>query len=465
MPRSQPEPVSFARASAAFLDGRSTPRRFLERCLEAISKHDRTIKAFVTLDVRAARKAADAATRRYKTARPLSNIDGCPIAVKDIIATADMPTQMNSPIYRKWRPKADAACVMALRQAGAVIVGKTVTTEFAIGRSGPSRNPFDTTRTPGGSSSGSAAAVACGMVPAALGTQTQGSVLRPAAYCGVVGFKPTHGALHTGGIHLLSATSDHLGVIAASVEDAWLTASQISRGVASPGVGFLSGIDRNTIVARQPRNLIRLFTRGWTETDGATRSAFDAFIDRIKAQGIDVTSRDEDREVAQLEDELEKELDGHLDLIAYEMRWPFEAYLATYGPRMIGPRIRGLIDRGRAVTPRHYETLLATRQRLQRSAAAVLGRCDGFITLACSGPAPKGLAQTGSRTFPSYGSWLGLPAFSLPLLEVNRLPVGVQLLGRSGDDAMLCAIARWVADNTPSRSTGDDPTHASAVLM
>jgi Asp-tRNA(Asn)/Glu-tRNA(Gln) amidotransferase A subunit family amidase len=445
VPRSLPEPVSFVRASAAFLDGRSTPRRFLERCLEAISRHDRTIKAFVTLDVRSAQKAADAATRRYKAAQSLSPIDGCPIAVKDIIATADMPTQMNSPIYRKWRPKADAACVAALRQRGAVIIGKTVTTEFAIGRSGPTRNPFDTTRTPGGSSSGSAAAVACGMVPAALGTQTQGSVLRPAAYCGVVGFKPTHGGLHTGGIHLLSTTSDHLGVIAATVEDAWLTASQISRGLASPGVGFIGGGDYSN-VPHQPRKLIRLFTRGWTETDAETRAEFNGLLDRVKTLGIDVTSRKDDAEVARLEDDFEKELDGHVDLIAYEMRWPFEDYVARYGPRMVGPRIRELIERGRTVTPRHYQTLLATRRRLQQAADAVLARCDGFITLACSGPAPKGLTQTGSRTFPSYGSWLGLPAFSLPLLEVKRLPVGVQLLGRAGADLTLCAIARWMAE-------------------
>jgi hypothetical protein len=134
VPRNLPDPVSFVRAAADFRDGRTTPRRFLERCLEAISRHDRTIKAFVTLDARGARKAADAATRRYKQARPLSPVDGCPIAVKDIIATADMPTEMNSPIYRKWRPKADAACVMALRRAGAIVIGKTVTTEFAIGR-------------------------------------------------------------------------------------------------------------------------------------------------------------------------------------------------------------------------------------------------------------------------------------------------------------------------------------------
>jgi len=438
--------VSFVRAAAGFRDGRTTPRHFLERCLEAISRHDRGIHAFVTLDARGARKAADAATRRYKAGRPLSPVDGCPIAVKDIIATADMPTQMNSPIFKNWRPKADAACVMALRQRGAVIVGKTVTTEFAIGRSGPTRNPFDTVRTPGGSSSGSAAAVACGMVPAALGTQTQGSVLRPAAYCGVVGFKPTHGALHTGGIHLLSRTSDHLGVIAATVDDAWLVAAQISLGAASAGVGVMNGAGDTATASSQPRKLIRLFTRGWMETDKTSRARFDAFIDRLKALGIDVTSRQEDAEVEQLEQQFEQELDGHVDLIAYEMRWPFEDYLARYGPRMLSPRIREWLDRARTVTPRDYEARLATRQRLQRAAEVVLARCDGFITLACSGPAPRGLTQTGSRTFPSYGSWLGLPAFSLPLLEVDGLPVGVQLLGRAGADSTLCAIARWMTD-------------------
>ncbi|HEY3160329.1 MAG TPA: amidase [Vicinamibacterales bacterium] len=444
MRHSRPEPVSFARASAAFSAGRDTPRALLERCLAAVKRHEKSIQAFVTLDARAARKAADAATRRYKAGRPLSPVDGCPIAVKDIIATADMPTQMNSPIYKGWRPKFDAASVAALRQAGAVIVGKTVTTEFAIGRSGPTKNPWDTTRTPGGSSSGSAAAVACGMSPAALGTQTQGSVLRPAAYCGVVGFKPTHGALHTGGIHLLSPTSDHLGVIAATVEDAWRVAAQISLGTASPGVGLLAGAAEPPPAAHQPRKLIRLFTRGWTETDAASHRAFEALIDRLKSRGVDITSRAEDAEAAELEAQFEKELDGHVDLIAYEMRWPFEDYVTRYGPKRVGPRIRELLEQARALTPGDYEQRLATRQRLQRAAAAVLSRCDGFITLACSGPAPRGLAHTGSRTFPSYASWLGLPAFSLPLLEVGGLPVGVQLIGRAGADSTLCATAQWM---------------------
>ena len=164
--------------------GRDTPRDFLERCLDVIAKRDATVQAFVTLNLEGARKAADAAGKRYKAGKPLSMVDGCPVAIKDIIATADMPTQMNSPAFKGWQSGQDAACVAALRKGGAVIVGKTVTTEFAIGFSGPTTNPFDATRTPGGSSSGTAASVGAGMVPVGLGTQTQASTLRPASYCG-----------------------------------------------------------------------------------------------------------------------------------------------------------------------------------------------------------------------------------------------------------------------------------------
>jgi Asp-tRNA(Asn)/Glu-tRNA(Gln) amidotransferase A subunit family amidase len=284
------------------------------------------------------------------------------------------------------------------------------------------------------------------MASAALGTQTQGSILRPAAYCGIVGFKPTHNVLHTGGIHLLSQTSDHLGVIAATVDDAWRVAAQISLGAASPGVGFLPGAADGVPAARHPRKLIRLFTRGWTETDDETKRGFEALIDQLRARGIDITDRDENADVAELEKQFESELDGHVDLIAYEMRWPFEDYIARYGAKAVGSRIRELVEHAKKLTPARYESLLATRHRLQRAAAGVLARCDGFITLASSGPAPVGLTFTGSRTFPSYASWLGLPAFSLPLLTSRRLPVGVQLIGRAGADSTLCAVARWTAE-------------------
>jgi Asp-tRNA(Asn)/Glu-tRNA(Gln) amidotransferase A subunit family amidase len=281
------------------------------------------------------------------------------------------------------------------------------------------------------------------MAPAALGTQTQGSILRPASYCGVVGFKPTFGALNAGGVHLVSPTNDHLGVIAATVEDAWSVAAQISIGGGSPGVGLMSGAGAKTPAPRQPQKLIRLYTRGWDETDAPTRNAFNEAIERLKARGIEIASRYDDPEVADLEEQLEHGIDGQRDIMAYEMLWPFGDYLARHRAQ-VGPQIRELLELGHHVSPAGYEALLANRQRMQQIAARVLTRCNGFATLAASGPAPVGLTFTGSRTFPSYASWLGLPAFSLPLMTVKAMPVGLQLIGGAGADGALCAAARWV---------------------
>jgi Asp-tRNA(Asn)/Glu-tRNA(Gln) amidotransferase A subunit family amidase len=259
----------------------------------------------------------------------------------------------------------------------------------------------------------------------------------------VVGYKPTIGALHSGGIHLLSPTCDHLGVIAATVEDAWLVTSQISLGVGSPGIGFLAGAGPDAPAPRQPKKLIRLYTRGWTEIDSDTRSRFHAAIDRLRPHGVEIASRDDDPGVADLEEQLERGIDGQLDIVAYEMKWPYEDYIRRYGT-LVGPRIRELVDRAHRMTPADYEALLANRHRMQQVAATLLARCDGLITLASSGPASSGLAHTGSRTFPSYASWLGLPAFSLPLLTVKKMPVGIQLIGRAGGDGALCGSARWM---------------------
>jgi Asp-tRNA(Asn)/Glu-tRNA(Gln) amidotransferase A subunit family amidase len=330
-----------------------------------------------------------------------------------------------------------------LRQGGAVIIGKTVTTEFAIGRSGPTTNPFDPKRTPGGSSSGSAAAVGCGMVPVALGTQTQGSLLRPASYCGVVGFKPTIGTLHTGGIHPLSATCDHLGVIAGTLEDAWRVASQVSSGIGSPGGHFLPGAGPVPPEPQQPRRLIRLYTRGWTEIDSDTQDAFNAVLVLLESRGVEIASRETNPEMADLEEQLDAGVDGALAIVAYEMQWPYGEYIARFGKR-IGPRIRELVDRAHAMAPVDYENLLGNRRRIRDVVQQWLHSHDGFITLAASGPANVGLRHTGSRTFQIYASWLGLPAFTLPLMEVNGLPVGIQLLGFHGADAALCATANWM---------------------
>src|SRR5258706_1872086 len=253
-----PDIVSFAGALPDIVSGRRTPREFLGRCLDVIGAREKAVRAFVTLDAKGARKAADAATKRYKARKPLSPVDGMPIAIKDIIATVGMPTQMNSPAFKGWQSGQDAACVAALRQGGAVIIGKTVTTEFALGFSGPTTNPFDSERTPGGSSSGSAAAFGAGIVAAGLGTQTQASTLRPASFCGAVGFKPSLGQLHLGGVHPLSATADHLGIIGAPLGDVWRVASQISLGIGSPGRRFLEGAGAEMPPPKPPRKLIRL---------------------------------------------------------------------------------------------------------------------------------------------------------------------------------------------------------------
>jgi len=437
-----PNVLSYSSVMPEFVSGRRTPREFLERCIDVIQARERTVKAFVTLNLAAARKAADASTRRYRSGKPLSPVDGLPIAVKDIIATADAPTQMNSPAFKGWQSGQDAACVAALRKGGAVIVGKSVTTEFAIGFSGPTTNPFDSARTPGGSSSGSAAAVGAGMVPAGLGTQTQASTLRPASYCGAVGFKPTIGALHTGGIHPLSATCDHLGIIAGTLEDAWRVASQVSLGIGSPGHPFLPGAGPEPPAPRGPGKLIRLYTRGWTEIDDSTKEAFETAVQALEAAGVRIVSRDDDERVARLERELDGGVDGALAIVAYEMKWPYEDYIARYG-KLIGTRIHGLIERARGLTPADYEALLENRRRVLQLVRETAAGADGFLTLASSGPAIEGFEYTGSRTFLVYGSWLGLPAFSLPLLQVDGLPLGIQLIGVPQGDGALCALAHW----------------------
>ena len=283
-------PRPFASARPAFLDGSDSPRAFLERCLEVIEARDADVKAFVTLNIDRARTAADESAKRYAAKSPLSLVDGCPVGVKDIIDTSDMPTQMNSKIREGHRPKADAACVHALRQGGAIILGKTVTTEFACGVSGSTTNPYDPARTPGGSSSGSAASVGAGMAPVGLGTQTAGSLIRPASFNGAYALKATFGAINLGGVHPVCSTRDHLGVMAASLEDTWRTAHHISaRGGSAAGYSGISG-GAELPVAKKPRRLAIMRLRGWEETDDTSRAEFESLLERLRGAGVELMS-------------------------------------------------------------------------------------------------------------------------------------------------------------------------------
>src|SRR5690348_9775697 len=219
----RPSAQPFLSAAKRFESGEDTPRALLERCLALFDTWEPQIGAFVHVNIAGARQAADRATERWREGRSLSAVDGMPVGIKDIIETADLPTEMGSPLFMGWQSGRDAASVAALREAGAVIVGKTVTTEFAATEPRGTRNPWDPRRTPGGSSSGSAAAVAVGIVSAALGTQVVGSIVRPASFCGCVGFKPTVGALNRGCRYdFLSQCC--AAVLPLTLEDAWQVA-------------------------------------------------------------------------------------------------------------------------------------------------------------------------------------------------------------------------------------------------
>ena len=407
-----------------------------------LESREAEVRAFVTLDLEGARRAADESTARYRAGRPLSPVDGCPFGVKDIIETADLPTRMNSPIFAEWRSGRDAACVRALRRGGAVLLGKTVTTEFAAGRSGPTVHPLDATRTPGGSSSGSAAAVAAGMAPVAFGTQAGGSTIRPASYCGLVGLKPTIGTFSMAGIHTISPTIDHLGILASNLPDLWSIARQVSDLADTPGVRGLPGSGHALPPAAAPSRLVHLHTAGRAEVDAEAIAAFDALVERIRAAGVEVTSRDDAPLVASLESTLDTGVGGRLDIMAWEMRWPFEEYVDHHGPE-VGEILHGYVRRARNLTAADYEDALRERRRVKEVVERFGERADGFISFASSGLAPLGLDHTGSRTFLNYWSWLGNPAFSLPLMTVRGLPVGLQLIGFDGKDDRLAALAGW----------------------
>ncbi|MGZ9067381.1 MAG: amidase [Burkholderiales bacterium] len=442
-----PHALDFAKARARFLAREDDPREYLERCIATISALDADVRAFVTLGLDAARSAADASAQRYRSGKPLSAVDGMPIGVKDIMDTADLPTQMGSPIYSGWQPRWDAACVHALRSGGAVVVGKTVTTAFACGATNQTRNPLDPRRTPGGSSSGSGAAVGAGMLPAGLGTQTQGSTLRPASYCGVVGFKPTHGALTMQGVHPISFTHDHLGVIGGTLEDTWCVASHVSVVGGHPGAPGLQGASPVLPEARKPKKLIVLLTPAWnSEVEAPARNAFETLLEALRRRGIELITREDDAQFAALEGAFFSSfVDRSVDITSYEMKWPFAAYAEREGEKL-EKRVHDRLARAAEMTPAYYAELLAEKAHMKARAEKIMRDADAMVTLSASGPSPLGHEHTGSRTYLLFATFLGLPAFSLPLMEADGMPLGAQLIGHAGRDGELCAIANGLLE-------------------
>jgi len=432
----------FAAERKAFLSGTRSPVDLLQDCISNIEAKESTVRAFAHLDLEGARRAAEASALRYREKRPLSPIDGMPIAIKDIIDTIDMPTQMNNPYFEGNQPRSDAACVRAVREGGAIILGKSVTTEFAIGRSGPTVNPHNPRHTPGGSSSGAGAGTASGMFAASFGTQTQGSIVRPASFNGVVGYKPTLGKLSTDGVHPLSRTHDHLGVLGQSVDTVWAMArwvGEIAPGQDSNGLG---GAADGELLSAAPTRLAVARTKGFDDLDEASLAAFEQVLSDSRARGIAVVEPDQDAYLADLVRRLDHVVDISLRMVAFDMRWPFRSYMDK-APDMMGPRLHELVKLGHAVTLDEYRLMRAEREDL-RNRVLELGRSyDAVVLPAASGPAPEGFEFTGARTLLLYWSFLGFPAFSLPVMSVRDMPFGLQLAGFQGCDHKLAQHAKW----------------------
>lgn len=426
--------------TAVFAAGTDTPRKFLERCLEQIEALEPKVGAFVAMNLAGARAAADRASERWRAGKTLSAIDGMPIGIKDIMETADMPTEQGSPLFKNWRGGKDSAAVSALREAGAVIVGKTVTTEFAATEPRGTRNPWDLERTPGGSSSGSAAAVGCGMLPAALGTQVIGSINRPASFCGCFGFKPSVGGINRGGSYDgLSQSAS--GTLAATLEEAWVVARTISSVVGGdPGSPGLAG-PMTLPTAKRPRTVALLQTAGWSEAMPEAKAALEAVVAQLKAADITVKDRKASPAVETVEAAIEPANPLSRRINAWESRWPLNTYARDMNREGLSKAAQDRLAEAEAMTREEAAELLLERKRVREVYATLAKEFDACITLAAPGPAPVGLGWTGNPIFVVPSSLLGVPAMSLPLMEVQGLPLGLQVIGFFEADAALAATA------------------------
>jgi Asp-tRNA(Asn)/Glu-tRNA(Gln) amidotransferase A subunit family amidase len=440
------EPLTFFDAVPRFVQGEDTPRAYLERCLEVIAAREPVVKAWVVLNQPGAREAADRSAERYRSGRPLSPIDGMPIGIKDLIETKDMPTGHGCAAFAGNHTLRDSALVRAMRDAGAVILGKTVTTEMGGAFPGATTNPFDPGRTPGGSSSGSAAAVGACMVPAAIGTQVGGSLIRPASFCGNCAVKPTMGALHRG--ERQGYSQSHVGVHAGSLIDMWRVAMEIAhRAGGDPGrPGLFGGPDLSPPL--RPARLIAMETAGWAALDGKTREGFGHILSALREAGVEVLRRNDDRLIEAFERGIADAKAITTDICDWENRWSFENLVEQY-PGKYSDVLYKRLEAGRNLTLDDYRRRLLQRQEAQNRLFAIAPLADAPIALASPGPAPRGLGSTGDPVFNNPTSMLGAPAVTVPMLAIEGMPVGIQIVGQSHADFRTTGIARWLSETVP----------------
>jgi Asp-tRNA(Asn)/Glu-tRNA(Gln) amidotransferase A subunit family amidase len=411
----------------------------VQACLARIRDADADVQAWTFLDPDYAIAQARAADDYRLSGQPTGALHGVPVGIKDIIDTADMPTENGSPLHAGRTPSRDAAVVARLRGAGAVIMGKTVTTEFATRHPGKTRNPHNPAHTPGGSSSGSAAAVAVGMVPLALGSQTGGSTIRPASYCGVYGLKPTHGLISRHGMWELSRTVDHVGLFARSLEDlALLMEELVGHDEGDPDTRPRARVPYRVVAAEEPPlppMLGFMKTPLWDRVDADAQEAFaeltDHLGDRVEEMELSAATADAWR--------WHEAISGAEMALSLRREWE----MARDG---LSPELRARIERGRAVSAVEY---LYARARVPELVAAFTElfeqRCDAILTPSAFGTAPAGLQSTGDPAMCALWTLCGMPAVNVPLMQgANGLPLGVQLVGPRHGDARLLRTARWL---------------------
>ena len=438
MDASQLNWLSATDAARAVRDGALSTEQLVAACLARIRESEPQVQAWQYLDPEHALAQARALDERHRHGESAGPLHGVPVGVKDIIDTADMPTEDGTVLHAGRTPDLDAAVVALLRAAGAVILGKTVTTECATYTPGKTRNPHNPEHTPGGSSSGSAAAVAAGMVPLALGSQTNGSVIRPAAFCGVYGFKPTHGLIPRAGILKLSRTLDHVGVFARTIEDIALVAEQlVGCDESDPDTRPRARPPYREVAAQEPPlPPLLAFVKGpvWERAEEETKQAFAELVAELGDRVVEVA----------LPETGQRALDWHRTIMEAEMAANLDLEWEK-GRDRLSESLRNQLARGREVRALDYQKALARVSLLNDGFAELFVNYDAILTPAAPGTAPKGLSATGDPAFCTLWTLCGMPAISLPLMQgENGLPLGVQLVGPRHGDARLLRTARWL---------------------
>jgi Asp-tRNA(Asn)/Glu-tRNA(Gln) amidotransferase A subunit family amidase len=409
--------LTATRAARLIHDGKLRPEALMDACLDRIVQREPQVRAFAHFDPAQARAAAAGQGR----------LQGIPIGVKDVLDTADMPSQYGSPIWAGWRPRADAAAVAWARAAGGVVIGKTVTTEFATRRPGPTMNPVDPAHTPGGSSSGSAAGVGAELFPLAYGTQTAGSVIRPAAFCGVVGYKPSYGLISRIGMKIMADSLDTVGVLARSVADCALFAAAVSgRDLGDPDAK--PGPAPRIGICRSPT---------WSAAAPETQALLARVTDALGRAGASASQRE-------LPDAFADLVDAHPIIMNAESARALGWELAHH-PDLISEELRERMAFGLGQTEAALDTAYAVFARTQAAFPEAMEGLDVLVTPSAPGEAPKGLEWTGDPAFNFIWTSLHVPCVTVPAgTGPNGLPLGIQIVGRRGEDRAVLAWARWV---------------------